>query len=182
MTVIIDGTNGVTFPDNSTQAKTGANATNITAGVLLQSYGGSNVTSIPAFRAGRASNQSVSSATNTKVQYDNEFFDTNNNYDTTNYRFTPTVAGYYQINATAQLIATSGTVFLIVIYKNGAAYQRCSSFYGSANEFGSAGSALVYCNGSTDYIEVYTYILGTSPYVFGDLTISTFSGCLIRGA
>jgi len=40
MTVIINGTSGITFPDSSTQSATGANATNITSGTVNQSYGG----------------------------------------------------------------------------------------------------------------------------------------------
>jgi hypothetical protein len=40
MTVIINGSTGITYPDNSTQMASGANATNITAGTLSQSYGG----------------------------------------------------------------------------------------------------------------------------------------------
>jgi hypothetical protein len=41
----------------------------------------------------------ITSNTFTKVQINTEEFDTNSNFDsTTNYRFTPTVAGYYQVN------------------------------------------------------------------------------------
>jgi len=48
----------------------------------------------PAFEARLSANQyGVANAVNTKVQYDTENFDTNNCYDnSTNYRFTPTVA------------------------------------------------------------------------------------------
>jgi hypothetical protein len=183
-TVTGDTTGNLVFTTGgvNTTALTLSNAqvANFTNPILI---GGNQAINGPAFRAGLSNTQSISSTTATKIQFNSETFDTNNNYDnTTNYRFTPTVAGYYQINAMAQLIATAGTVFLITIYKNGASYQRCGAFYGSASEFGSSGSALVSCNGSTDYIEVYAFIIGTSPSVFGDLTISTFSGCLVRGA
>ena len=54
----------------------------------------------PAFGVYMSGNQSIGSTGNSKVAFDTKTFDTNNNYDnTTNYRFTPTVAGYYQVNA-----------------------------------------------------------------------------------
>ena len=49
---------------------------------------------VPAFRAYKSSNSEISHNTWTKVTFDSEHFDTNSNYDnSTNYRFTPTVAG-----------------------------------------------------------------------------------------
>ena len=50
----------------------------------------------PAFEAYLSSDQTVSDSVDTKIQLDTELFDTNNNFDnSTNYRFTPTVAGKY---------------------------------------------------------------------------------------
>ena len=54
----------------------------------------------PAFHVKRTSNQSISTNTNTKVQFDSEDFDTDNCFDnSTNYRFTPGVAGKYYLYA-----------------------------------------------------------------------------------
>ncbi|MEZ7974073.1 MAG: hypothetical protein QMC48_03480, partial [SAR324 cluster bacterium] len=64
---------------------------------------------------------STGSTTNTKIILDTEEFDTNNCFDsTTNYRFTPTVAGYYQINGAVTLAvpATTGGA-AARLYKNG---------------------------------------------------------------
>jgi hypothetical protein len=53
----------------------------------------------PAFSVYSTANQVTATVTYTKIQLNTENFDTNNNFDsTTNYRFTPTVAGYYQIS------------------------------------------------------------------------------------
>ena len=50
----------------------------------------------PAFEAFLSSNQTVTDNTTTKIQFNSEVFDTDNCYDnSTNYRFTPTVAGKY---------------------------------------------------------------------------------------
>jgi len=57
-------------------------------------------TNVPAFFARLSSNQSISSDTSTKIQVDTEIFDSDNKYDnSTNYRFTPTIAGKYFVFA-----------------------------------------------------------------------------------
>ncbi len=57
-------------------------------------WAAASATSGPAFRANRTANYSISQNTWTKVNYNEEDFDTAGNYDpTTNYRFTPTTAG-----------------------------------------------------------------------------------------
>jgi hypothetical protein len=77
----------------------------------------------PAFSAYLSSSQSISSSTFTKVQCNTEEFDTNSNYDNaTNYRFTPTVAGYYQISGCINFSSTTKAEFLTTIYKNGSEF------------------------------------------------------------
>ena len=52
----------------------------------------------PTFSAFLGTNQVVSTG-QTKIQLNIKLWDTNSNYDkATNNRFTPTVAGYYQVN------------------------------------------------------------------------------------
>tara|TARA_R100001086_G_scaffold244885_1_gene175170 strand:- start:397 stop:1017 length:621 start_codon:yes stop_codon:yes gene_type:complete len=59
--------------------------------------GGQNT---PAFHVVRSSSQSISTNTNTKVQFNSEVFDTDNTFDSsTNYRFTPGVSGKYFLYA-----------------------------------------------------------------------------------
>lgn len=139
----------------------------------------------PAFSATRASsNQSITSATYTKVQYNSEEFDTNNNFDsTTNYRFTPTVAGYYQINVSSSITTSVAANFYGYIYKNGSQFKTLNqSPTGSgATSAVLVGSTLIYCNGSTDYIETYVYITQTASVV-ADSTSTYMQGFLARGA
>jgi len=83
--------------------------------------GGKNT---PAFEAYLSAGQSMSDNTLTKVQFNTEVFDTDNTYDnSTNYRFTPGVAGKYFVYAMAQLYATydANDISQIKIYKNGSA-------------------------------------------------------------
>jgi hypothetical protein len=162
-----------------------------TSGVLQLASGVGNLVTIPsvtgtamvsgnmpAFSAGRTgSTQSLSSGWN-KVQCNTKDFDTNSCYDnTTNYRFTPNVSGYYQVNFSINQSANS--YLSPAIYKNGSIYKAGSNGSGAVNN--SAGSCIVYLNGSTDYIELYgnsgsntTWSSG-SPYTY-------FNGCLIKNA
>ena len=74
----------------------------------------------PAFFAYRTSTQSVTAGVTTKVQLNGELFDTHGCFDsTTNYRFTPTVAGYYQFNATLGIFGNNGSQSNVEIRKNG---------------------------------------------------------------
>jgi hypothetical protein len=139
---------------------------------------------MPAFSAYGSTAQTVSTATFTKIAYNTEEFDTNSNYDnTTNYRFTPTVAGYYQISA--NIFAPSSALGLlgISIYKNGARYRDGSFFPFSSTSPETCVSALVYCNGSTDYVEIYGYQTSGGNLSMGsNSNFNFFTGVLVRGA
>ena len=110
----------------------------------------------PAFSAYRGNSQSISAATFTKILFGTEDFDTANCYDSsTNYRFTPNVAGYYQVNSSISISAYSNR-YTAYIYKNGTLYATGMSNTGNATNTDSTGIyALIYLNGSTDYIEIY---------------------------
>jgi hypothetical protein len=139
----------------------------------------------PAFSAYRNSNQSISSGVITKVQLNTELFDTNNNFDsTTNYRFTPTVAGYYQINAQVRLRGTSSDNKILYIYKNGSNYAAMDNYAISIEYFQIAFSQVIYFNGTTDYIEMYALTNGTNTTIVADATVlyTSLSGSLMRGA
>jgi hypothetical protein len=131
----------------------------------------------PAFRATRiTSNQTISAATNVKVQFNSETYDTHNCYDpTTNYRFTPNRAGYYQVNLTLNFPSDGRTYGKI--YKNGSEYGRAFTY--QTADSGSSGSDLVYMNGSTDYIEFYAYLYSGSGSISTDGT--QCSAVWIRG-
>lgn len=142
----------------------------------------------PAFSAymtNSSAAQSISGSTWTKVKLDTEEFDTNSNFDTATYRFTPTVAGYYQVNASALISYTSSAPSIIqaAIYKNGTSYK--AGYLGIVNPgpYGNvAVSALIYFNGSTDYIELYAWSNSASATVEYSSGRAFMNGCLVRGA
>jgi hypothetical protein len=146
-----------------------------------------NLTSYaPAFSAySSGTAQNLTQYANTKINLQTETFDTNSNFDNvTNYRFTPTVAGYYQINATVTVtsaLSTSGIT--ATINKNGVSIAAGSAT-GTAGMYPSAAvAALIYFNGSTDYVDLNCYN-GSAGAVSTSLGASQtyMNGSLVRGA
>lgn len=139
----------------------------------------------PAFRAITTTAQTITNSTFTKVAFNIEEFDTNSNYDpTTNYRFTPTVAGYYQITANAALGGATVGYAQCYIYRNGFAHVGGSSVPNNNTVGGKvSASGVVYLNGSSDYVEFYVWQnQGASTNLQVGLGDNTFSGALIRSA
>lgn len=141
----------------------------------------------PAFSAyNSASQTALTNATFTKIQFQTEEYDTNNNFDNaTNYRFTPTVAGYYQINSRVGLspdLLAGGSI--TAIYKNGSEFKR-GNINATVGGLGAASvvSAQIYMNGSTDYVEIYGYQnCGANSAVNTGQPNTYFQACLVRGA
>jgi len=137
---------------------------------------------VPAFHASITSVQSITSGVWTKLQFDTERYDTASCFDNvTNYRFTPTVAGYYHVGTACRLYATSKSVSALTIYKNGSGsggFQ--TNLNGTLPNYTAQHIAgVVYMNGSTDYLEVYGYIGGTSPSFQAGQNTTYFYGYLV---
>jgi hypothetical protein len=133
----------------------------------------------PAFSAYQSVAQSLA-ATYSKIQLQTKEFDTATAFDAvTNYRFNPQVAGYYQVTAVAGTVTSNFGLFP-AIYKNGTAFK------GGVNTAGAAASgvtvtALVYLNGSTDYLEFFLYSTGVQNTAVGQLQ-TYFQAFLARSA
>ena len=154
------------------------------AGTITQPLMGTNVAGNgPAFSAYQSVAQTITSSTFTKINFNTEAWDTNSNYDTSTYRFTPTVAGYYMVTCAIDAGAsTAATLVLTSIYKNGSAYRYGNYLTTIAgNTYESICSSQVYMNGSTDYIECYGYI--TASVAIASPSWGTwFDACLVRSA
>jgi hypothetical protein len=113
--------------------------------------------------------------TATKITLNTVSPDTNNNFSTANSRFTPTVAGYYQINATVETGA-GAKALSAKISKNGNAVRDGTT--AEILTFVSTSSIILHCNGSTDYIELFaTHTQGSTVNLTGAM-----DACLIRSA
>lgn len=151
-----------------------------TTTLTLPATSGTVMVNGPAFSAYQSTAQALTANVVTKIQFQTKTFDTNSNYDnTTNYRFTPTVAGYYQVNCAFE-IATAYATLLLYVYKNGSFIALISNS-GSALAGGAAGSYLVYMNGSTDYIEIYGSS-SVSQNTNNSTGYTYFQGFMVRGA
>jgi hypothetical protein len=165
--------------DTSGAITLAAPATAGTNTLTLPAQTGTVMVNGPAFSTYQSVTQAFSASTWTKVQLQTKEFDTNSNFDnTTNYRFTPTVAGYYQVNGSFGG-ASSAPSLTVSIYKNGSIYKQGNSIV--ATTYITTVSALVYLNGSTDYIEMYGY-LGSAINSAASISATYFNGSMVRGA
>jgi hypothetical protein len=137
------------------------------------------------FSAYLSANQSITANTFTKAQFNTTEFNLGSAYDaTTNYRFTPTVAGYYQVNLTIYTSGTSSTSANAYIYKNGTSFKAGQAT--ASNQQIVPVPAIIYFNGSTDYIEAYSYVSSGTGIVIagttGNAPFCYFQAMLIRNA
>jgi len=150
----------------------------IPSGVTQTNIGGANT---PAFEAYLSSDQNPSNDTETKIQFNIERFDTDNNYDnSSNYRFTPTTAGKYYVYSIVRGGPSSGLSacekFFLYIYKNGSLYGPGVNIDYRSNN-GTSASLLIAStidfNGSSDYVEIYANIDVSSgtPTIYANRTI-----------
>jgi hypothetical protein len=136
----------------------------------------------PSFRAYSTTSQSISGNTATKILFNAKTYDTNGCFDaTTNYRFTPNVAGYYQINAVVYFQGSAGAYTNIVPCKNGNSYANINVQRSNGNYNAVVWSDVVYFNGTSDYFEIYAYDNATCSTNTGG-GASHFSGALVRPA
>ena len=166
-------TNGLTLTsDLSGQLQFANNGVNLPMGGVA-----------PAFSAYAGASQTIATGTWTKVVINTKEFDTANAFDsTTNYRFTPLVPGYYQVSGQAT-ITTAGSNAIVAVYKNGTSYKRGSMTSTNTFSSGNSLSALVFLNGSTDYIELYMiHNLGINATLSFGSDLCFFQACLVRGA
>jgi hypothetical protein len=141
---------------------------------------------VPAFRAYLSSDQSITSGVSTKVNINsvsgNIGFDTNSWFDTTNKRYVPQIAGYYQITGTIRVTGSSITRVIALLFKNGVQYEQGMavnpSSTTSAQHF--MVSSIVYLNGTTDYVELWGTVIATSP-AFDIATASEYATCFLSG-
>jgi hypothetical protein len=132
---------------------------------------------------GKTTNQSIASATPTKVVLEAVSEDPQSWWNAANNRWIPTIPGYYQVDASVtysgvgtsslyegQILKNGGIVSngLFQLNQGVSGFQTCVA------------SRVVYMNGSTDYLEMWTYQpSGVSQSVTGSATRTNFSISLV---
>lgn len=100
-------------------------------------------------------NQSIPSGAATQLILDNEYFDRNNDFNTSTYRFTAPKDGYYIISLNVSIdIPDANTHFTTYIYKNGSSYT-ITSLHTSIVRYFTVSSLLSISLSQNDYIELY---------------------------
>ncbi len=141
----VSGTTNLTIGSTNSSTVTFENAANVTGHMY------------PAFCAKYTSTQTLSNATATKIQFNSELFDEGSCYDnSTNYRFTPTVAGKYVVGLKIKFNNSQSCRIFTMIYKNGAEYDRSEKWSdGSGTDLDPLAVTVIDFNGSSDYVEAY---------------------------
>ena len=170
-------------PQSGTTITIGGSGDTVTlgSGAIQSGFGGVNT---PYFEAYQSANTNISDAVTTKVQCNTEVFDTDNCYEnSTNYRFTPNVAGYYYIFAGVGVTAFGVSLMAsaeLEIRLNGSQITRCAN-NGSTNYqywFTPTAQTIVQMNGTSDYIEIYAKgdVTSSTPIYFYQSGYSWFGG------
>ena len=182
-----DGNNIINESSNTITIGASGDTISIPSGATFNINGtaGTGIgTNTPAFEAQMGTSaQSVSDATVTKVQFSVENFDTDNCYDhSTNYRFTPNVAGKYFVYGLllARGTGTETGLSRIYIYKN-SSIVAVEQFDPSTNRYNNASrniQAIVDMNGSSDYIEMHGLVdtTGSTTQFYNDSDNRTIFG------
>ena len=148
--------------------------TQVPSGMLSPNTAGNG----PAFSAYPSSSQTGLTANVwTKVLFGTEEFDLNSNFASS--RFTPTVAGYYQVAAAIQTLGVAPCQVMVATYKNGILYKVGQN--PATYSYGTNITNLVFLNGSSDYLEIYAFI-GISGNLNGGGDNTYFQASLVRAA
>lgn len=161
---------------NGNLVSTGSSAV-VSQGMLAAGVAGNG----PAFSAFLNSSQSLTNNTWTKININTETFDTNNMYDTSLFRFTPNVAGYYF--CVGALRVPGGSFVTAAIYKNGSIAKQGVIGGSVNNPYSSQVSGLVFLNGTTDFIELFgLQAAGSTLSINTGLEATYFDAFLARAA
>ena len=107
----------------------------------------------------QSTSQSISNVTQTKIAFSVVDIDTISGYDTTNYKYTPGIAGYYRVHCTVHpTMASAAGHWLLTLRKNGVAYsqQYTQADSGNSSNGNASYHGIVYLD-SDDYLEMFAY-------------------------
>jgi hypothetical protein len=140
----------------------------------------------PTFSAFGAAAQNISTATFTKVTLGSEDYDTNSNFASST--FTPTIAGYYQLNLKLAVAGATSLTRVIGEFRqngSGAVNGRCLDITAALSTSAILNATnIMYFNGSTDYCEIWVYLdgVGQMSVSSADKNTTFFQGSLLRSA
>lgn len=115
----------------------------------------------PVAQAYPAADTTVPTAIWTKIPFDTAEFDFSGVLDYNNYRMVPTKPGYYRIHLSVgiNMTGTAGFTIYAGIYKNGTLAKQTANLINYTSAFTQTLSvdAILYFNGTSDYLEGFAY-------------------------
>ena len=161
-------------------------------GTVLKTDGSGNLSWIypagtGAFRAYRNAGQTIVHDTWDIIEYEAETFDTKSWYDTSTFKYTPQVAGYYQFDAGAWLgvVGSDNLELQLSLYKNTTRYSRSNKTDDASynNQQGVKIHDVIQLYGSSDYVQVRLLQYNSSSSnrdLSGGSQLNYFSGYLVE--
>ena len=133
---------------------------------------------ISGFRAHSTTGQVIPSTVETKINFSVEDYDIMSEYDSTNSRFSPSVAGRYLCAANIHMIVLpTAKTAILSIQKNGAVYSRGDRIVGVQDTV-SASIDIIMNLSATEYVEISLYHTSTNSLTLEQPNI-TFEACRI---
>ena len=128
-----------------------------------------------------AATQSISNSTSTKVALETTEYNVGSYFDTSNYKFLPKIAGYYQFSAGVLFSAAAAGSNLVFLFKNGSVFKRGTAIpFAAGLNLSGVAAGLIYMNGSTDYVELYvSQGSGGSLNIVGGADATFLTGALV---
>ena len=162
----VDGNNIINENSNTITIGASGDTISIPSGATITNSGtatGFGGAMTPAFEAYASATQTgIGDNVSTKMAMNTEVYDTNSKYDTSNYRFTPGVAGRYFVYGMNYMEASSGASngerAVIHIYKNGSSFKNAIAMYSTNDDnFISVSGVIstVMDLNDTDYVELF---------------------------
>ena len=155
--VKIAGADDFKFSANAMNVLSGSTLT-VDSGATLTVSGSTNLANTPAFFAISAADQSIANNTFVKLVLGTETLDSDAKFADS--RFTPTVAGYYQLTAGTKIAnVDSAEIAQITFYKNGSDYQFGKHYHQGNDTDGErflSTSTFMYLD-ADDYVEVFAH-------------------------
>ena len=173
-----------TFPVSATPAANTVPVSDASSKIAFTSLVADNVNGL-SFEATMSADQTVSTGSPSKILFDVETFDTNNNFATST--FTPTVAGKYLIAFDAYVYTDGSwnTTGYVSLYKNGSAIKRkyLTARIGAVASGIGGQTVIVDANGTTDTFELYVTPFATGTIkvysLEAGIVLTYFSGCRV---
>lgn len=118
---------------------------------------------VPVFSAVPTAAQTVTTSIFTKIVLGTVRVDNKGWWSAVNNRYTPLQEGWYNVRATAMYQGTAVSLHVLAVYRNGSEYARLTHITPPASTANvlAGGSALIYMNGTTDYLEFFAYNAAT---------------------